>query len=111
MAPKSGVLYRKVLQKVEYLLFTYFEVAILILKRWVKKWSTFVKMAPKNGVPFQKVLQKVEHLYRIRGFRGLCSPNQMYFGMDIQNAYLAEDRAMLWALKASEKFLKTRIRR
>lgn len=81
------------------------------MEKGVKKWSTFQKVAPKSGVPFQKVLQKVEHLYIIGGFRGHFPPNQMYFGMDIQNAYLAEDRAMLWTLKASELFLKTQIRR
>jgi hypothetical protein len=31
--------------------------------------------------------------------------------MDIQNAYLAEDRAVLWTLKASGNILKTQIRR
>lgn len=40
----------------------------------------------------KKVSQKVTHLYIIGGFRGHFPPNQMYFGMDIQNAYLAEDR-------------------
>ena len=49
------------------------------------------------------------HLYIIGGFRGHFPPNQMYFGMDIQNAYLAEDRAMLRTLKASVMFLKTQI--
>lgn len=57
MAPKSGALIFRVKDMKKY-----------SSKRWVKKWSIFVKMAPKSGVPFQKVLQKVEHLYKYQGF-------------------------------------------
>jgi hypothetical protein len=80
MAPKSGVLFKKWLQKVEHLLFRFYKVSILVLKR-----------ESKSGATFRKWLQKVEYLFKngskkwstyiyIRGFRGLCPPNQMYFG-------------------------------
>lgn len=70
MAPKSGVPFKKVLQKVEHPLLVYKIAGQRCSKKGVKKWSTFSQMAPKSGVPFQKVLQKVEHLYYIGGFRG-----------------------------------------
>lgn len=53
MAPKSGVLFKKRLQKVEHLLFRFYKVSILVLKR-----------ESKSGVTFRKWLQKVEYLFK-----------------------------------------------
>lgn len=80
------------------------------MKREVKS-EYFSESGSKKWSTFSKVLQKVEHLYIIGVLGGIFPLTQMYFGMDIQNAYLAEDRAMLWTLKASVMFLKTQIRR
>lgn len=53
MAPKSGVLFKKWLQKVEHLLFRFYKVSILVLKR-----------ESKSGATFRKWLQKVEYLFK-----------------------------------------------
>jgi len=77
MAPKSGVLFKKWLQKVEHLLFRFYKVSILVLKR-----------ESKSGASFRKWLQKVEYLFKngskkwstyiLSGVLGDFSPNQLH---------------------------------
>ena len=52
MAPKSGVLFKKWLKKVEHLVFRFYKVSILVLKR-----------ESKSGATLMIWLQKVEYLY------------------------------------------------